>query len=507
MRAKAKVSGRKGKTVPDVTAVDIGLFAVFVAVLVGPFFIKKIEENLEVFLFVAGIIATTIAWAWFHENGDFNIELVGEALMEPLVKGIVPAVLIAGLLFHYGRDRVEKGMRNILKKVSLKTIVFLMIVVLGLLSSVITAIIAALLLVEMVHVMPLTRKMRAELVIISCFSIGLGAALTPLGEPLSTIAITKLQGPPFHADFFFLFRQLGLYIVPGVVAFGVLGAIMVEGKVKLTIPSGVESTKERAERLEKLDKKTGKGSGKGKGSKSSKAMDRKDATLRVGKGKAAEEDEAKGKEAQEDEGNGEGDEGEGKAAGGKGSKGKGKKAAHDDKNGGEVEGKGKDVAEQEEDGDDPARCGDDKECGNILETCDAKKEKLPDVFMRAFKVYIFVMALIFLGGGMKVIIDKYFAQIPGMGLYWVNMMSAVLDNATLTAAEISANLSLAQIIGALMGLLIAGGMLIPGNIPNIIAANKLKITSKEWARLGMPLGFITMLIYFFIIYPPWTWFG
>ncbi len=47
-----------------------------------------------------------------------------------------------------------------------------------------------------------------------------------------------------------------------------------------------------------------------------------------------------------------------------------------------------------------------------------------------------------------------------------------------------------------MGLLIAGGMLIPGNIPNIIAAGKMGITSKEWARYGVPLGFVLLVIYF-----------
>ena len=50
-----------------------------------------------------------------------------------------------------------------------------------------------------------------------------------------------------------------------------------------------------------------------------------------------------------------------------------------------------------------------------------------------------------------------------------------------------------------MGLLIAGGMLIPGNIPNIIAASKLKISSKEWARLGMPLGLVLMVLYFLVL--------
>ncbi len=53
-----------------------------------------------------------------------------------------------------------------------------------------------------------------------------------------------------------------------------------------------------------------------------------------------------------------------------------------------------------------------------------------------------------------------------------------------------------------MGLLIAGGMLIPGNIPNIIAAGKMGITSREWARLGIPLGLIIMALFFCILFIP-----
>jgi predicted cation transporter len=51
-----------------------------------------------------------------------------------------------------------------------------------------------------------------------------------------------------------------------------------------------------------------------------------------------------------------------------------------------------------------------------------------------------------------------------------------------------------------MGLLISGGMLIPGNIPNIISASKLGITSKEWARLGLPLGLASMTLYFIVLF-------
>ena len=102
------------------------------------------------------------------------------------------------------------------------------------------------------------------------------------------------------------------------------------------------------------------------------------------------------------------------------------------------------------------------------------------------------MALIFLGAGFKPLIDTYLLKLPSQILFWVNMVSAILDNATLAAAEIGPSLSVAQIKSALLGLLISGGMLIPGNIPNIIAAHSLRIKSTEWAKLGVPLGLIIM---------------
>ncbi len=108
-----------------------------------------------------------------------------------------------------------------------------------------------------------------------------------------------------------------------------------------------------------------------------------------------------------------------------------------------------------------------------------EEEKLSEVFVRAGKVYLFVMALIFLGAGFKPLIDAYLLKLPSQILFWVNMVSATLDNATLAAAEIGPSLSVPQTKSALLGLLISGGMLIPGNIPNIIAAHALHITSTE----------------------------
>lgn len=54
-----------------------------------------------------------------------------------------------------------------------------------------------------------------------------------------------------------------------------------------------------------------------------------------------------------------------------------------------------------------------------------------------------------------------------------------------------------------MDLLIFGGMLISGNIPNIISAGKLRITSKERAKLGVPIGLILVVVHFvWIFYIP-----
>jgi predicted cation transporter len=50
-----------------------------------------------------------------------------------------------------------------------------------------------------------------------------------------------------------------------------------------------------------------------------------------------------------------------------------------------------------------------------------------------------------------------------------------------------------------MGLLISGGMLIPGNIPNIVAAGRLGISSREWARVGLITGLPLMALCFAVL--------
>src|SRR3990172_3829732 len=229
---------------------------ILLVVLAGPFLSHRVERNLEGFLLVMGVLSA-------------------------LASGVLAAVATA---------------------------------VLGLASSIITAIIAALVLVEFMAALRLRRSDEVRIVVLACFAIGLGAALTTVGEPLSTIATAKLD-----QDFWFLFRLLGVWVVPGVLALGV-----VAWAHRVTVAP-----------TEEVAPITG-------------------------------------------------------------------------------------------------------------------PESYRDVFTRAARVYLFVMALTFLGEGFK----------P----------------------------------------LISGGMLIPGNIPNIIAAGKLGIKSREWAVIAIPIGAVLMVAYFVLLF-------
>ena len=331
----------------------IGLFIILLLVLFLPFTVKKVEHNLEYFLFIMGILAAVV-------GGVFDTELLLHALEDPIK--ITLAVFIAGLLFKWFQNQLGKAIDAISHKIPFSVFAALVVILLGLLSSVITAIIAALVLVLIISNLSLDRKNEIWLTIIGCFSIGLGAALTPIGEPLSTIAVSKMG-----EGFFYLFDLIGPFVIPGVILLGLLAAFVVKRE----------------------------------------------------------------------------------------------------------EGAGNQIAQEE--------------------------EKYSEIIIRAVKIYLFVFGLTMLGAGFEPLINKYLLDLSPKILYWINTFSAVLDNATLAAAEISPAMSDSTVEAILMGLLISGGMLIPGNIPNIISAGKLKITSKEWAKVGLPLGFTLLLACFIIL--------
>ena len=233
----------------------------------------------------------------------------------------------------------------------------------GLISSLISVIVTAVILSEIAAAIKMERRQKVEFVVLASFAVGLGAALTPVGEPLSTIAVSKL-----NAEFDYLLRILGAYVIPGVIGIALYTTWRL--KKEGVHVEGVEAT---------------------------------------------------------------------------------------------------------------------------------YTDDLRTVVMRAVKVYIFVAALELLGHAFTYLAICYFNKLAPWQLYWLNTISAVVDNATLTAAEINPGLTEEQIRSALMSLLVSGGMLIPGNIPNIVAAGRLRITSKEWARVGVPFGIALLLIYFVII--------
>lgn len=333
----------------------LGLLTILVFVLILPFTVKKVEHNLEAFIFVMGIAASLV-------SGVLDGELLHKALEDPI--NITLAVLIAGLLCKWFQKQIEKTILKTSQVLSMRVFIALTIIILGIASSIITAIIAAIILVIIINVLSLDRKAEIRFTVLACFSIGLGAALTPIGEPLSTLTISKLD-----EEFFYLLKLIGPEVIPAVIIFALLSMFLVK--------------------------------------------------------------------------------------------------PHESSNG---------------------------------LASNSASESYKEIIIRAVKIYLFVMGLTLLGAGFEPFITEYILGLSPMILYWINMISAVLDNATLAAAEVSPAMDKSMIQAILLGLLISGGMLIPGNIPNIIAAGKLNITSKEWARFGMPIGLLAMIVFFVVLF-------
>ncbi|MDA8131626.1 MAG: DUF1646 family protein [Elusimicrobia bacterium] len=337
----------------------IGLALVMGMTLVLPFSVKRVEEDLEAFLFVMGLSAVSISGLW-------SMHLIGEAFREPIP--ITITVAVVGLIFRQVRSRLRHLVHALTGKIGVTATIFVIVAALGLGSSFLTAIVSAIILAEVISLLKFNRSYEIRLTVLACYAIGLGAALTPLGEPLSTIVVAKLKAPPHNADFFYLLREVGEWIIPGVLLCAALAA-------------------------------------------------------------------------------------------------RGAKAAY-------------------------------SSTGGLQEDA---HDSVKVVLTRAAKVYIFVMALIFLGAGLTPLAERYMVSLPTWLLYWVNSVSAILDNATLAAAEITPAMTDRQVTFILMGLLISGGMLIPGNIPNIISSAKLGIKSKEWAKAALPFGAALMTAYFVLL--------
>lgn len=347
----------------ELSIVQIVLLSLLIlVVLFLPLTVHKVEENLEAFLFACGAAAVTVSNMW-------SGHLILTALKDPIK--ITLAVLIAGLLFRKFNHHLQKLTQYAVKKIGLRWTLFFIVVILGFTSSIITAIIAALILAEITVMLPLERAGRTRLVVFSCYAIGMGAVLTAIGEPLGTVVISKLAGPPHNAGFFYLIEHVGWFVMGGVLFMAGLASSIREGTIQHA--PGAHAVAEGAD------------------------------------------------------------------------------------------------------------------------------HSIKGICVRAGKVYLFVMALTLLGDGLKPLAMQTISHLSAGWLYWINMLSAVLDNATLAAIEVTPAINDRTLTFLLMSLIVSGGMLIPGNIPNIICASKLGIKSKEWVKNAFGLGLVLLIAYFVIL--------
>ncbi|MGH8012300.1 MAG: DUF1646 family protein, partial [Candidatus Binataceae bacterium] len=322
---------------------------ILVVLLSGPLVLAPLERNLEPYCFIIGVIAVTLAKRW-------HWPLVEQALREPILISVV--VVVAGVVFGLTRGAFDHLLQRLRRRVPRAPLTALAVLIIALLSSLITAIVAALMLVEMIGLVRLEPARRIRVIVVGCFAIGLGAALTPIGEPLATLVAGAL-----NLRFWELFDLLAPYVIPGVVAASLLAGFLARGDYDQTA-----------------------------------------ATMRVHEGVGA-------------------------------------------------------------------------------------------AVLQGVKVFVFIAGLVLISDAYAPLAEHYVTMLSRPALFWVNIVSAALDNATLVALEIH-HMDRARAIEALMSLLISGGMLIQGNIPNIVSAGIFKITSMRWARVGVPLGLILLGIYF-----------
>jgi predicted cation transporter len=159
-------------------------FIIVAALLAGPLIFAPLEHNLETYCFALGTIAVTVnrQWEW---------QLVRYALADALP--ITLTVIAAGLLFGALGGVIDTAFVRMRRRLPRPLLVMVVLLALALASSVITTIVAALILAEGVGLMGLGPAERTRVVVLGCPAIGLGSALTPVGEPLATLATSAME--------------------------------------------------------------------------------------------------------------------------------------------------------------------------------------------------------------------------------------------------------------------------------------------------------------------------
>jgi predicted cation transporter len=332
---------------------NLAASAVLLALLIGPLALAPLEHNLEPFCFALGLLAVTMAGRW-------DRYLATRVVLDPLPITLV--VIAAGIVFGRMRHALDWVFIKLRTRMPRAMLTASAVVVIGLLSAYATALVAALILIEAVALIGLKPRQRIRVVVLGCYAIGMGSALTPLGGPLATLAAAAM-----NLSFGGLFWLLAPWVIPGIAVVGLVSGIVARGPY------------------------------------------------------------------------------------------------------------------------DP------------IPELKAAQEGPRDALFQGIKVFAFISGLIMIGAVCGPAASSYLAHLSDNALYWANTSSAALDNSTLVAIEFS-RIDATRARTALISLLISGGMLIPGNVPNIVCAGRLRIGSGEWARTGLPFGALMLALYFGILW-------
>ena len=339
---------------------QILLGLVVLNLLVWPLVSKWVENHLEVFLLLVGAAAVTVCGGW-------SKEFVYQTLNAPVNVAFI--VLVVSIIFNYYSRYIFRVLFILFRYLEPQYSFAVLVLLLGLTSSVFSVTVAALVLAEVLQVVNLEREQTVKVTVYACYAIGMGAVLLPLAEPLGLVIYNELASGVHRADFFFMLRHFFWWIFPGLVLLALAAGYTV-----------------------------------------------RNATARV--------------------------------------------QLH------------------------------------IRED----KENTRSMLRRTWHIYLFVAALHLISTGLRPFAASTIAYLNGKILFWANAVSVIIDNATLAAIEVTPDVSLPNLMYMVIGLAAFGSMLIQGNLPNIVAAEKLGIKSREWARVAVPAGLTLMGGYFIALW-------
>lgn len=336
------------------------LTIVVVNLLVWPLVSKWVENHLEVFLLLVGVAAVTITKGW-------STEFIYQTLNAPVNVAFI--VLVVSVIFNYYSRYIFRILFILFRYLEPQYSFAVLVLVLGLSSSIFSVTVAALVLAEVLQVVNLERDQTIKVTVCACYAIGMGAVLLPVADPLGLVIYNELAAGPHKADFFFMLRHFFPWIAPGIA-----GLALVAGYVARHTNTQVHL--------------------------------------------------------------------------------------------------------------------------HIRED----KEDYKSMLRRTWHIYLFVAALHLISTGLRPFAQSTIAHLSGKILFWANASSVIIDNATLAAIEVTPFVTVDNLMYMVIGLAAFGSMLVQGNLPNIVAAGKLGIKSREWARFAVPLGAVLTGGYFLALW-------